>query len=127
VSYDPAYAYELAVILDEGMRRMMERGDDVFYYITVTNENEAQPSLPEGVQDGILRGMYCLGRKPGAQARLLGSGPILKEAVAAAALPQQHWQIEAEVWSVTSYTELARDGVAAQRAQRCRARTRCRM
>ncbi|ADJ65449.1 alpha-ketoglutarate dehydrogenase [Herbaspirillum seropedicae] len=118
VSYDPAYAYELAVILDEGMRRMMERGDDVFYYITVTNENEAQPSLPEGVQDGILRGLYCLARKPQAQARLLGSGPILKEAVAAAALLQQHWQIEAEVWSVTSYTELARDGVAAQRAQR---------
>ncbi|WDZ95471.1 alpha-ketoglutarate dehydrogenase [Herbaspirillum sp. WKF16] len=118
VSYDPAYAYELAVIIDDGMRRMMERGDDVFYYVTVTNENEAQPSMPAGVAEGILRGMYCLGRKAGAQARLLASGPILKEALAAAELLRRHWQVEAEVWSVTSYTELARDGVAAQRDHR---------
>jgi pyruvate dehydrogenase E1 component len=118
VSYDPAYAYELAVIVDDGMRRMMERGEDVFYYVTVTNENEAQPSLPAGVEEGILRGMYCLGRKDGAQARLLASGPILKEALAAAELLKRHWQVEAEVWSVTSFTELARDGVAAQRARR---------
>ena len=71
ISYDPAYAYELAVIIDDGMRRMMERGEDVFYYVTVTNENEAQPSMPAGVQDGILRGLYCLDAKPQAQARLL--------------------------------------------------------
>ncbi|MBP0600010.1 alpha-ketoglutarate dehydrogenase [Herbaspirillum sp. LeCh32-8] len=118
VAYDPAYAYELAVIVDDGMRRMMERGDDVFYYVTVTNENEAQPSMPAGVEEGILRGLYCLGKKERAQARLLASGPILKEALAAAALLQQHWEIEAEVWSVTSFTELARDGVAAQRDRR---------
>jgi len=74
--------------------------------------------MPAGVEEGILRGMYCLGRKDKAQARLLASGPILKEAVAAANLLQQHWQIDAEVWSVTSFTELARDGVAAQRERR---------
>ncbi|WP_343583649.1 alpha-ketoglutarate dehydrogenase [Herbaspirillum sp.] len=118
VSYDPAYAYELAVIIDDGMRRMLERNDDVFYYVTVTNENEAQPSMPAGVEQGILRGMYCLGRKEKAQARLLASGPILKEALAAAELLAKHWQVEAEVWSVTSFTELARDGVAAQRERR---------
>jgi pyruvate dehydrogenase E1 component len=118
VAYDPAYAYELAVIVDEGMRRMMERGDDVFYYVTVTNENEAQPSLPADAREGILRGMHCLQARPQAAVRLLASGPILKEALAAAQLLQQHWQLESEVWSVTSYTELARDGVAAQRQQR---------
>jgi len=118
ISYDPAYAYELAVIIDDGMRRMMERNEDVFYYVTVTNENETQPSLPAGTEEGILRGMYCLASNPQAQVRLLGAGPILKEAREAARLLREHWQIEAEVWSVTSYTELARDGVAAQRRQR---------
>lgn len=120
VSYDPAYACELAVIVDEGMRRMVERHEDVFYYITVTNENEAQPNLPSqgDVRAGILRGMYCLEPRPGAQVRLLGSGPMLKEALAAARLLQEQFSVVAEVWSVTSFTELARDGVAAQRQQR---------
>ncbi|WP_040502133.1 alpha-ketoglutarate dehydrogenase [Herbaspirillum sp. YR522] len=118
VAYDPAYAYELAVIVDEGMRRMMERGEDVFYYVTVTNENEPQPSLPPDARDGILRGMHCLQVRPAAAVRLLASGPILKEALAASQLLQQHWQLDSEVWSVTSFTELARDGVAAQRRQR---------
>lgn len=120
VAYDPAYAYELAVIVDEGMRRMFERDDDVFYYVTVTNENEAQPSLPSAgeVRDGILRGMYCLAAQPGAAVRLLAAGPMLKEAVAAARLLQEQFAVVAEVWSVTSFTELARDGIAAQRHAR---------
>ena len=122
VSYDPAYAYELAVIVDEGMRRMLERDEDVFYYITVTNENQEQPSLPKAatpvLRNGILRGMYCLQSQPKAQVRLLASGPMLKEALGAAQLLEQHFDICAEVWSVTSFTELARDGVAADRTRR---------
>lgn len=118
ISYDPAYAYELAVIVQDGMQRMLHRQEDVFYYITVTNENEEQPSMPEGMEEGILRGMYCLQAVPGADARLLASGPLLKEALAAATLLQDHFGLQAEVWSVTSYTELARDGVQAQRRER---------
>ncbi len=118
VSYDPAYAYELAVIVQDGMRRMLDNNDDVFYYITVTNENEAQPSMPEGVEDGIRRGMYCLQPRENADVRLLAAGPILKEAIAAAALLKDKFDVNAEVWSVTSYTELSRDGIAAQRDER---------
>ncbi|TAL78531.1 MAG: alpha-ketoglutarate dehydrogenase [Burkholderiaceae bacterium] len=118
VSYDPAYAYEVAVIMQDGMRRMLGENEDVFYYITVTNENDAQPSMPDGSQEGIRRGMYCLQPVENADVRLLASGPILKEAVAAAALLREHLGVNAEVWSVTSYTELARDGFAAQRNER---------
>ncbi|MDB5727046.1 MAG: pyruvate dehydrogenase (acetyl-transferring), homodimeric type, partial [Noviherbaspirillum sp.] len=118
VSYDPAYAYELAVIVDDGMRRMLERKEDVFYYVTVTNENEAQPSMPDGVEEGILRGMYCVQPVLNAKVRLLGAGPMLKEAIAAARLLQVRFSITAEVWSVTSFTELARDGVAVERQNR---------
>ena len=118
VAYDPAYAYELAVIVEHGMERMLARQEDVFYYITVTNENEAQPAMPAGVEDGIRRGMYAL--RTGAQAavRLLAAGPLLKEALRAADLLQQHFGLAADVWSVTSYSELARDGMAAERRQR---------
>jgi pyruvate dehydrogenase E1 component len=122
VSYDPAYAYELAVIVDAGMRRMLEHHEDVFYYLTVTNENQPQPSLPAGDQSalrhGILRGMYCLQPQADAQVRLLAAGPMLKEALGAAQLLALHFEVRAEVWSVTSYTELARDGVAVERANR---------
>ena len=120
ISYDPAYAYEMAVIVDEGMRRMLERNEDVFYYVTVTNENEVQPNMPAdpAVRDGILRGMYCLQGNAQAQVRLLAAGPLLKEALAAAQLLQTQFAVSAEVWSVTSFTELARDGIAAERAQR---------
>ncbi|MEO6920965.1 MAG: alpha-ketoglutarate dehydrogenase [Collimonas sp.] len=118
VSYDPAYAYEMAVIVQDGMQRMLGNQEDIFYYVTVTNENEAQPSMPQGVEEGIKRGMYCLERKKNADVRLLAAGPILKEAIAAAALLQEKFGINTEVWSVTSYTELARDGIAAQRNQR---------
>ncbi|WP_017522587.1 alpha-ketoglutarate dehydrogenase [Pusillimonas noertemannii] len=118
IAYDPAYAYEVAVVLQDGMRRMLQEQEDVFYYVTVTNENDAQPSMPEGVEEGIRRGMYCLAAVPAAQVRLLASGPVLKEAIAAAALLKEKLDIDAEVWSVTSYTELARDGIASQRSQR---------
>ncbi|MBK4735011.1 alpha-ketoglutarate dehydrogenase [Noviherbaspirillum pedocola] len=118
IAYDPAYAYELAVIVQDGMERMLDKQKDVFYYVTVTNENEAQPGMPVGVEDGIRRGMYCLQADDQADVRLLASGPILKEAIAAAALLRDHFGVRAEVWSVTSYSELARDGIAAERRQR---------
>jgi pyruvate dehydrogenase E1 component len=118
VSYDPAYAYELAVIVQDGMQRMMERNEDVFYYVTVTNENEAQPSMPAGIEEGIIRGMYCLAPVEHAQVRLLAAGPMLKEAIAAAALLKEKFGVSAEVWSVTSFTELARDGVSVERQNR---------
>jgi len=122
VSYDPAYAYELAVIVQDGMRRMLGNSEDIFYYITVTNENQAQPSMPlgvkEGVEEGIKRGMYCLLPQENADVRLLAAGPILKEAIAAAALLKEKLGIKAEVWSVIIYSELARDGSAAERNRR---------
>lgn len=118
IAYDPAYACELAVILDEGMQRMLQRDDDVFYYITVTNENEAQPSLPAGAREGILRGMHCVLPCEGADVRLLAAGPLLKEALAAAGLLEEKFGVKADVWSVTSFSELARDGVACERARR---------
>jgi len=109
-AYDPAFACELAVIVDYGARQMIERREDVFYYVTVMNENYAQPSLPQGVADDVVRGMYrfaTLGEKP--QVRLLGSGAILREVIAAAALLRDDWRVTSEVWSVTSFTELARE------------------
>jgi pyruvate dehydrogenase E1 component len=118
VAYDPAYAYELAVIVQDGMHRMLREHDDVFYYVTVTNENAAQPSMPAGAEEGIVRGMYCLKFEPNPDVRLLAAGPILKEAIAAAALLREKFALTAEIWSVTSFTELARDGVAAERKQR---------
>ena len=118
VSYDPAYAYELAVIVDDGMRRMLQQDEDVFYYVTVTNENEAQPSMPPASKTGILRGLHCVERCKEAQVRLLGAGPLLKEALAAASLLKEQFNVQAEVWSVTSFSELARDGSACERARR---------
>lgn len=118
ISYDPAYAYELAVIVQDGMHRMLDNNEDVFYYVTATNENEAQPSIPQGVDEGIKRGIYCLEAKENPDVRLLAAGPILKEAIGAAALLKEKFGVVAEVWSVTSYTELARDGIAAERNQR---------
>jgi pyruvate dehydrogenase E1 component len=118
VAYDPAYAYETAVIVQDGMHRMLEQNEDVFYYVTVTNENEAQPSMPEGAADGILRGMYCLLPVNAAQIRLLAAGPMVKEAVAAAKLLKEQFSVAAEVWSVTSFSELARDGIAIERRNR---------
>jgi pyruvate dehydrogenase E1 component len=118
IAYDPAYAYELAVIVDDGMRRMLTQHEDVFYYITVTNENEAQPSMPPESREGILRGLHRIQACDKPQLRLLGAGPLLKETTAAAALLHEQFGIQAEVWSVTSFSELARDGIACERARR---------
>jgi len=123
-AYDPAFAYEVAMIVDEGMREMIERQRDVFYYLTVMNENYAQPSLPsaeiDAVREGVLKGMYPLDSASleAAQVQLLGSGAILGEVQAAARMLKDDWNIDAAVWSVTSFTELHRDGVASERAER---------
>jgi pyruvate dehydrogenase E1 component len=118
VAYDPTYAYELAVIIQDGLRRMLTEQEDVFYYITVLNENYEQPPLPDGVLEGIVRGMYLLeegaeGSRPRVQ--LLGGGAILREVRAAAELLRNDWGVEADVWSATSFTELRREGLLAER------------
>jgi pyruvate dehydrogenase E1 component len=119
VSYDPTYGYEVAVIVREGLRRMMAEQEDVFYYLTLMNENYPHPAMPEGAEDGILRGMYLLSEGSGddatARVQLMGSGTILREVEAAASLLQEDWGVGADVWSVTSFTELRRDGMEAER------------
>ncbi len=119
VSYDPAFAYELAVIIQDGLRRMYQEQEDVYYYITVMNENYAHPAMPEGVEKGILKGMYLFregkARKNQPKVQLLGSGTILREVIAGADLLEQDFSIAADIWSVTSFNELRRDGLAAQR------------
>jgi pyruvate dehydrogenase E1 component len=115
-AYDPCFGYELAAIVEDGARRMLEAREDVFYYVTVANENYAHPAMPQGAREGILKGMYRL--QEGSQVQLLGSGPILREVIAAAELLKNDWGIAAGVWSVTSFTELRRDGMACARARR---------
>ena len=119
VSYDPTFAYELAVIIQDGMRRMYQEQEDVFYYITVMNENYTHPALPEGVEKGILKGMYLLAegkaKKNQPKVQLLGSGTILREVIAGAALLEKDFGIAADIWSVTSFNELRRDGLETQR------------
>ncbi len=118
VAYDPAYAYELAVILHEGLHRMYVRHENIFYYITVMNENYAHGAMRPAWEDGIRRGMYLLQPTPSgkAQVQLLGSGAILNEVVAAAQLLAQDYGIGADVWSVTSFNELRREGLDCRRA-----------
>jgi len=121
-AYDPAYAYEVAVIVDHGARRMVEAQVDEFYYITVMNENYAQPSLPEGAREAIIRGMHQVARQAAPSARgrvrLLGSGAILREAIAAAGLLSAEWSVASDVFSVTSFSELARDAREVERWNR---------
>jgi pyruvate dehydrogenase E1 component len=119
-AYDPCFAYELAVIIEDGMRRMLGTQEDVFYYVTVMNENYAQPSEPANVRDGILHGLYLVrpSAKGAARVRLLGSGTILREALAAADLLESEFGIGADVYSVTSYTELRREAMALERGRR---------
>ncbi|WP_455917812.1 alpha-ketoglutarate dehydrogenase [Pseudomonas cerasi] len=117
-AYDPAFAGEFAVILDHGMRQMLEHDVDEFYYVTLMNENYPQPSLPQGVESAIIKGMYRLQGAPDAQVRLLGSGTLLREAQAAAQLLAEDWQVASEVFSVTSYSELARDAREVERWNR---------
>jgi pyruvate dehydrogenase E1 component len=114
-AYDPAYGYEIAVIVREGLRRMIGEQEDVFYYLTVENEDYVHPPIPEGAEEGILRGLHRIRRSPSAQVRLLGSGAILREVLAGADLLRDDFGVEADVWSATSFTELARDGMAVDR------------
>ena len=121
VAYDPTYAYEVAVIVRDGLRRMCTEQEDVFYYLTVMNENYAHPALPDGAEDGILKGMYLLHEAPagdGPKVQLLGSGAILREVEAGAELLASDFGVAADVWSVTSFTELRRDGIEVERWNR---------
>jgi pyruvate dehydrogenase E1 component len=122
VSYDPAFAFELAVIVHDGMRRMYQNQEDVFYYLTVMNENYTHPAMPKGAEEGIIKGMYKFsegakekgkGKKPAVQ--LLGSGTILREVIAAGELLEKDFGVAADVWSVTSFNELRRDGIDCER------------
>jgi pyruvate dehydrogenase E1 component len=120
VSYDPTFAYELAVIVQDGLRRMYQDQEDVFYYITVMNENYAHPELPEDAAEGIVRGMYQLPNpktklKKAPKVQLLGSGTILLEVIAAQALLESDFGVVAQVWSCTSFNELRRDGISTSR------------
>jgi pyruvate dehydrogenase E1 component len=117
VAYDPAYAYELAVIIQDGLRRMYVEQEKIFYYITCMNENYVQPAMPPGVKDGILRGMYQVhtGGQGKLRVQLLGAGTILREVLAAAEMLEYEYGIPADVWSVTSFSELRRDGMASDR------------
>ncbi|WHS61104.1 alpha-ketoglutarate dehydrogenase [Pseudomonas sp. G2-4] len=121
-AYDPAFAGEFAVILDHGMRQMLERQVDEFYYVTLMNENYPQPNLPEGVEQAVIKGMYLFARHEVEDARgrvqLLGSGAILREVIAAAELLASDWGIDSQVWSVTSFTELAREAREVERWNR---------
>jgi len=118
LAYDPAYAYELAVIVHNGIRRMFEIGEDIFYYITLYNENYPMPPMPEGSAEGILNGMYRLRPatlKAKAKVNLLGSGTLLREVLRAQELLAERFDVAADVWSVTSYKELRRDALDAER------------
>jgi pyruvate dehydrogenase E1 component len=117
VAYDPCFAYELAVIMQDGLRRMYAEQESVFYYITCMNENYAQPPMPKGVEQGILRGMYLLhiGGRGAVRVTLMGSGTILRESLAAAELLESEFGIPADVFSVTSFNELRRDALACER------------
>ena len=118
VSYDPSYAYELAVIIQDGLRRMYHEGENKFYYITTMNENYTQPEMPEGVEESIIKGMYCLKRakaKKKLRVQLLGSGSILREVEAAAVILEKDYGVAADIWSLTSVNELAREGKAVAR------------
>ena len=119
VTYDPTFAYEVAVIIQDGLRRMYQEQEDVFYYITVMNENYTHPAMPAGAEKGILKGMYLLSegkvKKNQPKVQLLGSGTILREVIAGAELLEKDFGIAADIWSVTSFNELRRDGLDVQR------------
>src|SRR5437870_403795 len=117
VSYDPAFAYELAVIIQDGLRRMITDQEDVFYYITLMNENYEHPAMPAGAEEAILKGMHLVreGSKKKQRVQLIGSGTILREVIAAGELLEADWGIAADVWSATSLTELRREGLAVDR------------
>jgi pyruvate dehydrogenase E1 component len=114
ISYDPTFAYELAVIVHHGLKRMYADREDVFFYLTVMNENYPHPEMPKGAEEGIIKGMYLFrdgGKSKGPRIQLLGSGTILREAIAAADLLQKDYGVAADIWSVTSFNELRREGL----------------
>ncbi len=118
VAYDPSFAYEVAVIVAEGLRRMYREQEDVFYYLTLLNENYGHPAMPEGAERDILRGMYLFAKgaaSNGPRVQLLGSGAILREVIAAAELLRTDWGVDADIWGCPSFSELGRDGQAAAR------------
>jgi pyruvate dehydrogenase E1 component len=119
VSYDPCYAYELAVIIRQGLQEMYVEKLPRYYYITIMNENYEQPAIPDGVEEGILRGIYCLQKnsvkKSKKVVQLLGSGTILRESIAAAELLRKDFGVTTDIWSVTSFNELRRDGLSVHR------------
>jgi pyruvate dehydrogenase E1 component len=117
VAYDPAFGYELAVIVRDGLRRMIEKQENVYYYLTCMNENYVHPPMPDGAQAGIIKGMYRLraGRDLEPRVQLLGSGTILREVMAASELLESQFDVSADVWSVTSFSELRREGLASDR------------
>ena len=117
VSYDPTFSYEVAVLVQDGLRRMVAEQEDVFYYITTLNENYEHPPMPEGAAEGIVKGMYLFRSAEGSGPRvqLLGSGAILREVIAGAELLERDFGIKAAIWSVPSFTELARDAQAVER------------
>jgi pyruvate dehydrogenase E1 component len=117
VSYDPTFAYELAVIVQEGLRRMVQNQEDVYYYITLMNENYSHPEMPKGSAEGILKGMYSFSKSKakGEKVQLMGSGVILREVIAAAELLESEWGIAADVWSAPSFTELRREALDCER------------
>ncbi|HLI61810.1 MAG TPA: pyruvate dehydrogenase (acetyl-transferring), homodimeric type [Terriglobales bacterium] len=119
-SYDPAYVYEIAVIVQDGMRRMYQEGEDRFYYITLYNEDYPMPEMPKGVEEGILRGIYKYRAASSGKAvvQLFGSGPILNEALRAQTILAEKYGVASDVWSVTSYNELRRDALAVERWNR---------
>ena len=110
-AYDPAYAYEIAVIIQHGLKEMYEENKDIFYYLTLENENYVQPKMPDNIENGIIKGMYKIkeSNNSNLKVQLLGSGPILNEVIAAAKLLKNDWGVESDIWSVTSYSELHKD------------------
>jgi pyruvate dehydrogenase E1 component len=119
LSYDPSFAYEVAVIIQDGLRRMVTEQEDVFYYITLMNENYHHPAMPAGAEEGILRGMHQIAKAPAKKGKprvqLLGSGTILNEVIAAAQLLESDFGVLSDIWSVTSFTELRREGIEVER------------
>jgi pyruvate dehydrogenase E1 component len=119
MAYDPAFSYELAVIIQDGLRRMYGDGEEIFYYLTLYNENHTMPAMPEGAESGILKGLYKLkkteGRAKKLRANLLGSGPLVNEALRAQGLLAERYGVAADVWSVTSYKHLRTDALRAAR------------
>src|SRR5438874_8382106 len=117
ITYDPAFAYEMAIIIQDGLRRMYQNSEAIYYYLTMYNEDYAMPEMPKGVEEGVLRGIYKYKAAPGGKAtvQLFGSGPILNEALKAQAILAEKYSVQADVWSVTSYTELRREALAADR------------